>query len=156
MRLRPVRPNIYLPVVRFGVADSDWFTVLLVSCALYLAPVPFGITVLYVPLQLWTWLLGTAGAIAFFNYIRIGRKPYWIQHQMKALLFHHRRYRTIPNARSPSFNRPWVIDSGDGDLEVLSNSPSPSLATTSLWLAQNNLILEASEEQWNSPLVTTN
>jgi len=38
MRLRPVRPNIYLPVVRFGVADSDWFTVLLgLSCAVILA-----------------------------------------------------------------------------------------------------------------------
>src|SRR6266403_1856201 len=68
MRSRPVRPNIYLPVVRFGVADSDWFTVLLISCALYLAPVPFGITLLYVPLQMWTWLLGTAGSIAFFSH----------------------------------------------------------------------------------------
>ena len=33
-------------MVRFGVADSDWFTVPLISCAGYLAPVPFGITVL--------------------------------------------------------------------------------------------------------------
>ena len=48
MRSRPIRPNIYLPVVRFGVADSDWFTVLLISCAGYLAPVPFGVTV-------WGW-----------------------------------------------------------------------------------------------------
>ena len=70
MRARPVRRNIYLPVVRFGVADSDWFTVLLISCGGYLAPVPLGITVLYVPLQMWTWLLATAGSIAFFNYIR--------------------------------------------------------------------------------------
>ena len=45
MRVRPVRPNIYLPVVRFGVADSDWFSVLLISCAGYLAPIPFGITI---------------------------------------------------------------------------------------------------------------
>ena len=86
MRARPVRRNIYLPVVRFGVADSDWFTVLLISCASYLAPVPFGITLLYVPLQMWTWLLATAGSIAFFNYIRIGRKPHWLQHKVKGLL----------------------------------------------------------------------
>ena len=64
MRARPVRPNIYLPVVRFGVADGDWFTVLLISCAGYLLPVPFGLTVLYVPLQMWTWLIATAGSIA--------------------------------------------------------------------------------------------
>ena len=69
MKLRPVRPNIYLPVVRFGVADSDWLSVLLISCASYLAPIPFGITILYVPLQMWTWLLATAGSIGFFNYI---------------------------------------------------------------------------------------
>ena len=66
MRPRPIRPNIYLPVVRFGVADSDWFSVLLISCAGYLLPIPFGISLLYVPLQMWTWLIVTAGAIAFF------------------------------------------------------------------------------------------
>ena len=156
MRLRPVRPNIYLPVVRFGVADSDWFTVLLISCALYLAPVPFGITVLYVPLQMWTWLLGTAGTIAFFNYIRIGRKPYWLQHKLRALLFHHRHYRAIPNGRKHSFSRPWLIDDGETITKVLPLCRSPSSATTSLWLAHNNLIQEASEQRWNSPLVTTN
>ena len=156
MRLRPVRPNIYLPVVRFGVADSDWFTVLLISCALYLAPVPFGITVLCVPLQMWTWLLGTAATIAFFNYIRIGRRPYWLQHKLKALLFHHRRYRAIPNGRKRSFGRPWLIDEGEDSIQVSPPGRSPSAPTTSVWLAHNNLILEASEQQWNSPLVTTN
>lgn len=110
MRARPVRRNIYLPVVRFGVADSDWFTVLLISCASYLAPVPFGITLLYVPLQMWTWLLATAGSIAFFNYIRIGRKPYWLQHKVTALFLHHRQYRAIPNGRKRGFNRPWIIE----------------------------------------------
>ena len=150
MRLRPVRPNIYLPVVRFGVADRDWFTVLLISCALYLAPVPFGITLLYVPLQMWTWLLGTAGSIAFFNYIRIGRRPYWLQHKVKALLFHHRCYRAIPNGRKSSFNRPWLLSDGDSDDSIIR---SPSSVSPATWLAHNNLILE---EQWNSPLVTTN
>lgn len=110
MRVRPVRRNIYLPVVRFGVADSDWFTVLLISCASYLAPVPFGITLLYVPLQMWTWLLATAGSIAFFNYIRIGRKPQWLQHKVKALFLHHRQHRAIPNGRKRGFNRPWIIE----------------------------------------------
>src|SRR5258706_11431948 len=110
MKARPIRPNIYLPVVRFGVADSDWFTVLLISCAGYLTPVPFGITLLYVPLQMWTWLLGTAGTIAFFNYIRIGPRPYWLQHKIKTLLFHHRWYRGIPKSRKPSFNRPLLLD----------------------------------------------
>jgi hypothetical protein len=110
MNLRPVRPNIYLPVVRFGVADSDWFPILLISCAGYLAPVPFGITVLYVPLQMWTWLLATAVSIAFFNYIRIGRPPYWLQHKLKSIWQHHRQYPALPNGKKRPFRRWWLLD----------------------------------------------
>ena len=91
MKLRPIRPNIYLPVVRFGVADSDWLSVLLISCASYLVPIPFGTTILYVPLQMWTWLLATAGSIGFFNYIRIGRRPHWLPNKVKSIWLHHRQ-----------------------------------------------------------------
>ena len=151
MRARPVRPNIYLPVVRFGVADSDWFSVLLISCAGYLAPVPFGITVLYVPLQMWTWLLATAGSIAFFNYIRIGRKPRWLPHRWKALVHHHRHNRAIPNGRK-TFNRPWLIDSEsyDDEIEVVERSTS-----TRFLLEQHRIFQEACDEQWNALLLTT-
>jgi hypothetical protein len=158
MRMRPVRPNIYLPVVRFGVADSDWFTVLLISCAGYLAPVPFGITILYVPLQLWTWLLATAGSIAFFNYIRIGRKPYWLQHKLKALCFHHRQYRAIPNGRKRRFDRTWligteVINTGASSHRPL---PAPARVQTTHLLEENHRIQEAWEEKWKALWLTTN
>ena len=155
MRARPVRPNIYLPVVRFGVADSDWFTVLLISCAGYLLPVPFGITVLYVPLQMWTWLITTAGSIAFFNYIRIGKKPYWLQNQMKGLFLHHRQHRAIPNGRKRSFHRPWLID---GETQDMRGQPKTAQAPTQiqLLLEHNRRFQEACEEKWNSLLLTTN
>ncbi len=158
MRSRPVRPNIYLPVVRFGVADSDWFTVLLISCAGYLAPVPFGITVLYVPLQMWTWLLATAGSIAFFNYIRIGRRPRWLQHKLKALFHHNRQSRSIPNGKKRAFQRPWIIYSSDSDLaEQPETKPSePRTTTMRLWLECNQRFQEAGEEKWNALLLTTN
>jgi len=110
MKLRPIRPNIYLPVVRFGVADSDWLSVLLISCASYLLPIPFGITVLYVPLQMWTWLAATAGSIAFFNYIRIGRRPYWLPHKLKSIWLHHRQYPTLPNGKKRRFRSSWLLD----------------------------------------------
>jgi hypothetical protein len=152
MRLRPIRPNIYLPVVRFGVADSDWFTVLLISCAGYLAPVPFGITLLYVPLQMWTWLLATAGSITFFNYIRIGRRPYWLMHTLKALLFHHRHYRAIPNGRKPGFNRAWITDA---ETEPAFYQQQQLTTITALLLEHNNGIQEACELRWNTPLPTT-
>ncbi len=158
MRPRPIRPNIYLPVVRFGVADSDWFTVLLISCAGYLAPVPFGITLLYVPLQMWTWLIATAASIAFFNYIRIGRKPYWCQHRLRGLLLHHRQYRAIPNGKKRPFNRVWLIESEAPNPCPLSygSSAARTADQTAVLLENNTLIQEASEEEWNAQLLTTN
>jgi len=156
MRARPVRPNIYLPVVRFGVADSDWFSVLLISCVGYLAPVPFGITLLYIPLQMWTWLLATAGSIAFFNYIRIGRKPYWLQHRLKGLFLSHRQYRAIPNGRKRGSNHSWIIDSDGGIALSESDSLPPFQTVNSLLLQYNNGIQEALDERWNAIWVTTN
>ena len=150
MRGRPIRPNIYLPVVRFGVADSDWFTVLLISCVGYLAPVPFGLTVFYVPLQMWTWLLATAGSIAFFNYIRIGRRPRWLPHKLKALFFHHRHCRSIPNGKRRGFTRPWIVDwSAEAEAQ-----PPQSTARIRLLLEHNSEFQEASDGKWN--LLTTN
>src|SRR5262245_2870932 len=154
MRARPVRRNIYLPVVRFGVADSDWFTVLLISCAGYLAPVPFGITILYVPLQMWTWLLATAGSIAFFNYIRIGRKPYWLQHKLKAIFLHHRQYRAIPNGRH-AFTRSWILNS-EAERSVTFDSQSENVSPTVLLLYYNSRVQEAFEERWKESLLMTN
>ena len=155
MRSRPIRPNIFLPVIRFGVADSDWFTVLLISCAGYLLPVPFGLTVLYVPLQMWTWLLATAGSIAFFNYIRIGRKPRWLQHKLKTLLFHHRHYRAIPNGKKRAAQRDWLIQSDD-QLISASAPLEPSRSATQFLLEHNGNFQEACEEKWNALLLTTN
>jgi hypothetical protein len=156
MRARPIRRNIYLPVVRFGVADSDWFTVLLISCAGYLAPVPFGITVLYVPLQMWTWLLATAGSIAFFNYIRIGRKPYWLQHKLKALFFHHRQHRAIPNGRKHAFTRSWILNNEAAHGWLRSDPQSERSSSTLILLDHNSRIQEAIEERWNESLLMTN
>ena len=149
MKLRPVRPNIYLPVVRFGVADSDWLTVLLISCASYLAPVPFGITVLYVPLQMWTWLLATAGSIAFFNYIRIGRRPYWLPHKLKSIWLHHRQYPALPNGKKRRFRSSWLLDS-EGSGSISQSQKRQDSTTTSpkcliVVLDHNHRVQEA----WN-------
>ena len=155
MRTRPIRPNIYLPVVRFGVADSDWFSVLLISCVGYLAPVPLGITLLHIPLQMWTWLIATAGSIAFFNYIRIGRKPYWIQHQLRGVFQNHRQHCAIPNGRKHGSSRSWIIDVEAGSALTHSDTV-PSQTVNSLLLQHNNGIQEVFDERWNTLWVTTN
>jgi hypothetical protein len=152
MRARPVRPNIYLPVVRFGVADSDWFSVLLVSCAGYLLPVPLGITVLYVPLQMWTWLIATAASIAFFNYIRIGKRPHWPQHKVSVLVSHHRQSRSLPNGKKRPFDRPWLNETNIGI--SFGGSHQTRAAEIPLLLEHNNRIQEAGE-RWKEVSVST-
>src|SRR5262252_4899566 len=156
MRARPVRPNIYLPVVRFGVADSDWFSVLLISCAGYLVAIPLGITVLYVPLQMWTWLIVTAGSIAFFNYIRIGKRPYWLQHQMRAVVFHHRQCRAIPNGKKRPFKPNWLIDSPAMETSSRPSAPESKPKEVALLLDYHNQLQEDSSQRWNDSLVSMN
>ena len=156
MRARPVRRNIYLPVVRFGVADSDWFTVLLISCAGYLAPVPFGITVLYVPLQMWTWLFATAGSIAFFNFIRIGRKPYWLQHRLKAVFLHHRQYRALPNGKKRPFKHSWIVQSEPSLGCPRFADQLEKTSATEILLDHNWRFQEAFDERWNENLLQVN
>lgn len=160
MKVRPVRPNIYLPVVRFGVADSDWLSVLLISCASYLAPVPFGITVLYVPLQMWTWLLATAGSIAFFNYIRIGRRPCWLPHKLKSIRLHHRQYPALPNGKKRAFRNSWLLDS-DGENAGSQSQQQQHWSFTSrqhltVVMDHNYQVEEAWKERWNPLSCTTN
>src|SRR5262245_42850313 len=156
MRARPVRRNIYLPVVRFGVADSDWFSVLLISCAGYLLPIPLGLTILYVPLQMWTWLFATAGSIAFFNYIRIGRKPYWLQHKLKSVFLHHRQYRAIPNGRKRSFSRQWIVLSETATPYLNLDEQKEKTGATLSLLDHNCRFQEAFDARWNENLLMTN
>ena len=153
MKLRPIRPNIYLPVVRFGVADSDWLSVLLISCASYLAPVPFGVTVIYVPLQMWTWLLATAGSIAFFNYIRIGRRPHWLPHKVKSIWQHHRQYPALPNGKKRRFRSSWLLDSGSGGAQ---KQPPFTLRQYSVVAMDHNYQVQEANERWNALSLTTN
>lgn len=155
MRARPVRPNIYLPVVRFGVPDSDWFSVLLISCAGYLLPTPFGMTLFYVPLQMWTWLLVTAASIAFFNYIRIGKRPRWLPHKLRALVWHHRQFPALPNGKKRPFNRRWLIDAS-GEEDAIESALAPRTTSIISLLEHHREWQEASEERWNAVLVTMN
>jgi len=148
-----------LPVVRFGVADSDWLSVLLISCASYLAPIPFGITVLYVPLQMWTWLLATAGSIAFFNYIRIGRRPYWLPHKAKSIWLHHRQYPALPNGKKRRFRNSWLLDSdgsASGSQSQKQQDSSTSRQHLVMVMDHNYQIQEAGNERWNPLSLTTN
>ena len=109
MRLRPVRPNIYLPVVRFGVVASDWKYILAVTMGSYLVPFFFRLKVGSLPLWFVTGLIGAALAYSFFRYTKVGRKPYWFQHSIRAW-FDGPKSRPITTEERQHRNRGWLLD----------------------------------------------
>ena len=109
MRPRPIRPNVYLPVVKFGVTSSDWKFVLFALLAGYAAPFLLDLKLLGVPLELATGLLSAALSIAFFNWARVGRRPYWLQHKIRALLENPRSRGALPADDAKRPRRLWVI-----------------------------------------------
>ena len=106
MRRRPIRSQIYLPVTRFGVLDSDWKFVFSATFLSYAVPFFFELKVFRVPLELWASLLGLGLSVAFFNYVRVGRKPLWLQHQVSALLTPSRQRRQLP---ADPKSKPWSL-----------------------------------------------
>jgi hypothetical protein len=110
MRSRPIRPNVYLPVVRFGVISSDWKFVLAAALIGYTVPFLFDLKLWGVPLELWTGLGAAALAVAFFNWARVGRRPYWLQHKIRALAEKPRQRRVLPRDELKQPARRWVIN----------------------------------------------
>ena len=106
MRARPIRSQIYLPVVRFGVRDTDWKFVIAIVLLAYTLPFFFNLKVLRFPLEIWTTIISTVMSVAFFNFVRIGRRPFWLQHQIAAFVTPSRRRHSIPSDRK---ERPWLL-----------------------------------------------
>lgn len=105
MRPRPVRSMIYLPVTIFGVISSDWKYVLIFGLAGYAIPYVLDLKIGRIPLEIVTTVLAIAASIAILNVIRVGRKPFWLQHRLRALIqdSHNRRGQPADPKR-----RPWI------------------------------------------------
>jgi hypothetical protein len=106
MRYRPVRPNIYLPVIRFGVVVADWKYILGATLVGYLVPFFFRLRIGVVPLWFVTAIGTAALSYAFFRYTKVGRKSYWFQHSIRALLDGSVARRTLPGDRA---HRPFKL-----------------------------------------------
>jgi hypothetical protein len=109
MRFRPVRPNIYLPVIRFGVLIGDWKYILAATLVGYLVPFFFRLKLGFVPLWFVTGIGSAAISYAFFRYTKIGRKPYWFQHSMKARFDGSVARRTLPRDLVRRPRREWLL-----------------------------------------------
>lgn len=57
MQQRPIRSQLYLPVLRFGITDEDWGVVILASIAGYAIPFLLGWKIYSIPAELIGWLL---------------------------------------------------------------------------------------------------
>ncbi len=114
-----MRERIYLPVVRFGVPHTDWKYVFLVTLAGFVLPFIFRITIYGVPAPMLTGVVTLALAVAFFNFIRIGRRPFWFQHTLRALISSPTRRAALP---IDDLNEPWLKARADEG-----GSPAPSV-----------------------------
>lgn len=81
-----MRERIYLPVVRFGVPHTDWKYVFIITLCGFVLPFVLNIKLYGVPAPMFTGVSALALSVAFFNFIRIGRRPLWLQHTLRALL----------------------------------------------------------------------
>ncbi len=105
-----MRERIYLPVVRFGVPHTDWKYVFLVTFAGFVLPFFLGIKLYGVPVPMFTGTIALALSVAFFNFIRLGRRPLWFQHTLRALFT-----RTTQRAALPvdDLKESWIRDDGE-------------------------------------------
>lgn len=106
MRARPIRSQIYLPVVRFGVRDTDWKFVIFIALLGYSIPFMFNLRFMRFPLEIWVCPISLVAGVAFFNFVRIGRRPFWLQHQLAALIRTSRHRHALPTDKK---ERPWLI-----------------------------------------------
>jgi hypothetical protein len=94
--------------VRFGVLWSDWKFVLAATLIGYAIPFLLDLRLWRVPLELWTGILVAALSIAFFNFVRIGRRPFWLQHHVRAVTDNSNKRRTLPCDQARQPRRPWI------------------------------------------------
>lgn len=106
MKARPIRSQIYLPVTRFGVVDTDWKFVIFITLLCYSVPFLLNLKILNFPIEIWSTLLGLIASVVFFNFVRMGRKPFWLQHKIAALTSSARQRHVLPTDTRPTA---WLL-----------------------------------------------
>ena len=86
MQARPIRSQIYLPVLRFGITDEDWGFVIVAAILGYAIPFMFGMKIGNAPLEIVGWIVSTGLTIFILNIIRRKSRPAWLRHVIWAVL----------------------------------------------------------------------
>lgn len=86
MQSRPMRSQIYLPILRFGITDEDWGFVIGAAITGYAVPFLFGLKVAGLPLELVGWLAAMGTSVLILNILRRKTRPAWLWHALQARL----------------------------------------------------------------------
>ena len=105
MQSRPVRSQIYLPVLRFGITDEDWAFVIVAAIAGYAIPFLFGMKIGNVPLEIVGWLVMMGLSIFVLNIIRRQTRPAWLRHIIQAKMAGPVSRRRMPGESAPAWLR---------------------------------------------------
>jgi hypothetical protein len=84
-------------VTVFGVVSSDWKFVLAAGLLSYTIPYLLDLKLWKIPLELIATVLAMVVTLAVLNLIRVGKKPHWLQHHMRALVEHADHRRRLPS-----------------------------------------------------------
>jgi hypothetical protein len=103
MQKRPVRSQIYLPVLRFGITDEDWGLVIIASVLGYTIPLLFGLKYAGIPLELVGWLITMCSSVITLNIIRRKSRPAWIRHLIQAKMLGSISRRRMPGETAPDW-----------------------------------------------------
>lgn len=96
MRQRPVRSQIFLPLLRFGITDEDWGAVILSGVLGYCLPFALDLKLGGLPLELPSAVLSAGGATLFLNWLRRRSRPGWLRHRARAALGGQGERRLLP------------------------------------------------------------
>ncbi len=86
MRQRPIRSQLYLPILRFGITDDDWGIVIFASLTGYTAPFALGLELYHLPAELIGWVVMMGMSILALNIVRRKSRPGWMKHTLRARL----------------------------------------------------------------------
>jgi hypothetical protein len=96
----PLRPQLYLPVDRYGVILGDWPFVLGATTATVVIPLVSEISIKGVPVAFPAGAFVFFILVIFFNWVRRNRRPGWTGHVVRAAIRPRRtgrsRYGPLP------------------------------------------------------------
>ena len=105
MQPRPIRSQLYLPILRFGITDEDWGFVILASIVGYAVPFALGIEIFHIPAELIGWVVMMGASVLALNLIRRKSRLGWLKFTLQSKLRGGVSRRWLPGELQPN----WLV-----------------------------------------------